>query len=44
MQQYGMADQTLNQHIYGNISLKYVDFSSPKVYKMFEIKKPADKK
>ena len=44
MQQYGMPDETLNQHIYGNIPLKYVDFNSPNAYKMFEVKKPANKK
>ena len=38
-----MPDETLNQHIFGNVRLKFVDFKSPKVYSMFEIKKPDSK-
>ena len=44
MQQYATSDQPLNEHVFGNIKLKYVDFSSPKVYKLFEIKKPDTKR
>jgi hypothetical protein len=42
---YATGDQNLNNHIFGNIPLKYIDFTSPEIYKMFRgIKKPKGKK
>ena len=43
MEQYGKSDQTLNEHVYGNIKLKLVNFNSPAVYNLFEIKVPDTK-
>ena len=44
MKQYATSDQKLNQHVFGNLELKYVNFTSPNVYKLFEIKKPDTKR
>jgi hypothetical protein len=38
------ADNTLNQHVLGNIPLKAVDFSKPHVYSLLKLKKPDSKK
>ena len=44
MKQYATSDQQLNQHVFGNLELKYINFTSPNVYKLFEIKKPDTKR
>ncbi len=44
MKAFASSDQNLNNHIFGNIPLKYVDYSLPEVYKMFKgPKKPEGK-
>ena len=44
MKQYATGDKTLNQHVFGNLKLKPVDFTSPEVYKMLKVKHPKGKK
>jgi len=34
MKTYATGDQKLNKHIFGNLVLKQVDFTSPEVYAM----------
>jgi hypothetical protein len=34
----------MNTQIFGNLKLKYIDFHSPEVYKLFSMKKPISKK
>ncbi|CDW74735.1 UNKNOWN [Stylonychia lemnae] len=41
---YATGDQRLNSHVFGNITLKDIDFQSPEVYKMFQIKRPREKR
>ena len=43
MKQYATPDYPLNQHVFGNVSLKYLDFTSPQIYSLFKIKKPDTK-
>lgn len=44
LRNYSTGDQTLNQHVYGNIPLKSVDFTKKENYLKLEIKKPDGKK
>mmetsp|Transcript_19987 Transcript_19987/g.30749 ORF Transcript_19987/g.30749 Transcript_19987/m.30749 type:complete len:87 (+) Transcript_19987:285-545(+) len=44
MKQYSTQDPTLNSHIFGNVPLIPIDFGSPEVYSLFNIKKPEGKK
>ena len=41
---YATGDQKLNEHIFGNLMLKPLDFTAPEVYKLFKYKKPNSKK
>jgi hypothetical protein len=43
MDQFATTDSRLNEHIFGNIPLKLIDFKSPEVYKLFKVKKPREK-
>lgn len=44
MKAYATGDQKLNNHIFGNLVLKEIDFSSPEVYAMFRgPKRPTNK-
>ena len=45
MKQFASSDKKLNQHIFGDIPLKLIDFSSPEIYKMIRgPKRPEGKK
>jgi hypothetical protein len=45
MKQFASSDKKLNAHIFGDIPLKLIDFSSPEVYKMIRgPKRPEGKK
>jgi hypothetical protein len=41
---YATGDQNLNEHIFGNLMLKPLDFTAPEVYRLFKYKKPSSKK
>ena len=36
MKSYATGDQKLNQHIFGNLKLLSLDFSSPEIYALFK--------
>lgn len=44
MNLYATGDDRLNNHIFGNVPLKVIDFNSPEVHKMFKNKRPTAKK
>ena len=44
MNLYATGDQKLNQHVFGSLPLKVIDFKNPQIYAMFKHKKPTDKK
>lgn len=44
LRNFSSSDETLNNHVLGNIPLKLVDFSKQRYYQMLEIKIPDCKK
>lgn len=44
LKNFSTTDQTLNNHVFGNIPLKLVDFSKQKYYEMQNIKNPDGKR
>ena len=44
LKNFTSGDQTLNQHIFGYIPMKVVDFKKQKYYEMLSIKKPDGKR
>ena len=44
LKNFSTTDQTLNNHVFGNIPLKLVDFSMQKYFEMQNIKNPDGKR
>ncbi len=44
LKQFSTGDNMLNNHVLGNIPIKFVDFSKQQYYEMLEIKRPDSKK
>lgn len=44
MKLYATGDKKLNEHIFGSLPLKVIDFKNPEIYALFKNKRPVDKK